>query len=114
MASVSGTRDVAVVTVFTESGEPPHTRAASSFLRQCSAQSARELFEARRQEDAAALSGLGFVVFTLEPQTLYSESARRPRWSPITSGAGYLKWYTVIPAIGSTSLADVFPAATGS
>jgi LmbE family N-acetylglucosaminyl deacetylase len=59
MESAAGSRKVVVATLFTESGPAPHTRAARSFLRQCSARDAGSLFEARRREDAAVLSELG-------------------------------------------------------
>lgn len=52
-------RNVLVTTLFTEASPVPHTRAARSFLGQCSAQDADALFEARRREDMTVLSGLG-------------------------------------------------------
>lgn len=52
-------RRIAVLTLFSEGSPAPHTRAARSFLRQCSAQDAESLFRARREEDAAVLAGLG-------------------------------------------------------
>lgn len=53
----SGT--VLVATVFSASSPPPHTRAARSFLRQCSAADAGDLFAARRAEDAQVVESLG-------------------------------------------------------
>ncbi|WP_157936938.1 PIG-L family deacetylase [Geodermatophilus chilensis] len=50
---------VTVVTLFTEAGPPPHTRAARAFLRQCTIGDAAELYAARQQEDADVLAGLG-------------------------------------------------------
>jgi LmbE family N-acetylglucosaminyl deacetylase len=48
-----------VATVFTAAGAPPHTHAARSFLRQCSAPDAGTLFADRRTEDRDVLVGLG-------------------------------------------------------
>lgn len=59
IASQVGRRDITVLTVFTESSPGPHTRAALSFLRQCSARDAGSLYTARKREDIAVLSGLG-------------------------------------------------------
>ena len=50
---------VVVVTVFSAAGPPPHTLAARSFLRQCSAAGAAELYEGRHEEDAEVLRRLG-------------------------------------------------------
>lgn len=57
--SEASRREITVLTLFSECSTAPHTRAARSFLRQCSAQDARSLFDARKKEDAAVLSGLG-------------------------------------------------------
>jgi LmbE family N-acetylglucosaminyl deacetylase len=51
--------EVTVATVFTAAGPAPHTFAARSFLRQCSASDANALFAARRAEDRTVLNGLG-------------------------------------------------------
>ncbi|MBG6217353.1 LmbE family N-acetylglucosaminyl deacetylase [Arthrobacter sp. CAN_A6] len=59
ISSEASKRNIVVLTIFTECSPTPHTRAARSFLRQCSAQDAGSLFEARRKEDAAVLAGLG-------------------------------------------------------
>lgn len=59
IASEVGRRDIWVLTLFTECSNTPHSRAARSFLRQCSSQDAQSLFEERRKEDAVVLSGLG-------------------------------------------------------
>lgn len=61
MVALSGRCRVTVATVFTEAEQPPHTRAARSFLRQCGAQDARTLFAARRAEDTRVVSSLGFA-----------------------------------------------------
>jgi hypothetical protein len=50
---------VTVVTLFSAAGEPPHTRTARTFLRQCGASDAAVLFAERRAEDVAVLDGLG-------------------------------------------------------
>jgi len=54
-----GHREIVVATVFTESTPPPHTHAAKTFLRQCSAIDADALFAERRDEDRQVLSELG-------------------------------------------------------
>lgn len=59
MAHLAGRHPLVVVTVFSAAGEPPHTRAARTFLRQCGAADAASLFAARRAEDRAVLDGLG-------------------------------------------------------
>ncbi|MGM7777461.1 PIG-L deacetylase family protein [Arthrobacter sp. KNU-44] len=59
MESAANNRKVVVATLFTEAGPAPYTRAARSFLRQCSAHDAGDLFEARRREDAAVFNDLG-------------------------------------------------------
>jgi hypothetical protein len=48
-----------VVTVFTEAAPGPHTRAARSFLRQCAASGAEELFAERRREDVEVVEAAG-------------------------------------------------------
>jgi LmbE family N-acetylglucosaminyl deacetylase len=48
-----------VATVFTAAAPPPHTHAARSFLRQCSASDAATLFADRRTEDHKVLGDLG-------------------------------------------------------
>ena len=57
--SVKGACPVTVATLFTAATCPPHTRAARSFLRQCDATSAAELFEERRAEDVEVLRAMG-------------------------------------------------------
>jgi LmbE family N-acetylglucosaminyl deacetylase len=59
MASEATKREILVVTLFTECGPTPHTRAARSFLRQCAAKDAGSLFEARRKEDITVLTSVG-------------------------------------------------------
>ncbi|MFC5137629.1 PIG-L family deacetylase [Actinomycetospora rhizophila] len=59
MAHLADRHPLVVVTVFSEAGDPPHTRAARTFLRQCGADDAASLFAARRAEDRAVLDGLG-------------------------------------------------------
>jgi LmbE family N-acetylglucosaminyl deacetylase len=49
---------VTVATLFTETGEPPHTYAGRSFLRQCRASTAATLIADRRAEDLAVLTDL--------------------------------------------------------
>jgi len=59
MAALAGHCSLTVVTIFTAAGPGPHTRAAWSFMRQCSATDAATLFSARRAEDQEVLEGLG-------------------------------------------------------
>ncbi len=71
MRAMAARAAVTVVTVFSAATPPPHTRAARTFLRQCStgatgatgvpgrAADAGALFAERRREDAAVLGGLG-------------------------------------------------------
>lgn len=64
MRAMADVAPVTVVTLFSAAAEPPHTRAARTFLRQCSKGSggtsdAATLFAARRAEDVAVLGGLG-------------------------------------------------------
>ena len=61
MQVVSERCPLTVATVFTEATCGPHTRAARSFLAQCSASSARSLFAERRTEDREVLDRLGAV-----------------------------------------------------
>jgi LmbE family N-acetylglucosaminyl deacetylase len=57
--ALAGRCALTVVTAFTAASPPPHTLAARSFLRACSASDATTLFRARRAEDRAVLDGLG-------------------------------------------------------
>lgn len=59
MGALAAQGNVSVVTVFTEAAPPPHTLAARSFLRQCGAHDAEDLYRQRRAEDRAALERLG-------------------------------------------------------
>ncbi|WP_353747990.1 MULTISPECIES: hypothetical protein [unclassified Paenarthrobacter] len=55
----AGGREIIVATLFTEATPGPHTRAARSFLRQCTHSSALDLFEARKTEDNKVLTEMG-------------------------------------------------------
>ncbi|WP_211223813.1 PIG-L deacetylase family protein [Pseudonocardia asaccharolytica] len=59
LAALAPRCPVTVATVFTAATDPPHTRAARSFLRQCGATDADALFADRRTEDRDVLAGLG-------------------------------------------------------
>ena len=59
MKAMADVAPVTVVTVFSAATEPPHTRAARTFLRQCGAADAATLFAERQAEDVAVLDGLG-------------------------------------------------------
>lgn len=52
-------REIIVATIFTEATPAPHTRAATSFLRQCSGDDAGRLFAARKAEDRSVLDDMG-------------------------------------------------------
>ncbi len=55
----AGAGAATVVTVFSEAAPGPHTRAARSFLRQCGARGAQELFAERRAEDIEVVEAVG-------------------------------------------------------
>jgi LmbE family N-acetylglucosaminyl deacetylase len=77
---------VTVVTVFTEAGPPPHTRAARSFLRRCGIDSAEQLYVERRREDSEVLGSLG-----VQPVNLGFVDAlfrRKQGWAPASSRVG--------------------------
>lgn len=86
----SGTREITVATIFTAAEPPPHTRAARTFLAQCSAHDATTLFENRRKEDQTALAGLRTAhrhlgaVDALFRQRVWNRNAIGPfvRWIP--------------------------------
>ncbi|SDZ08689.1 GlcNAc-PI de-N-acetylase [Geodermatophilus africanus] len=50
---------ITVATVFSAAAPPPHTRAACTYLRQCAATGALDLYDERRREDIEVLAGLG-------------------------------------------------------
>lgn len=52
---------VTVVTFFTEPGQAPYTRSARRYLRQAGGHDADAVFQRRRDEDRAALEGLGIT-----------------------------------------------------
>ncbi|HEY6422178.1 MAG TPA: PIG-L family deacetylase, partial [Pseudonocardiaceae bacterium] len=59
IAKLAGKCPLTVATVFTEAAAPPHTYAARSFLRQCSAADVTTLYADRRAEDLEVLAGVG-------------------------------------------------------
>jgi len=59
LSRLGGRTPVTVVTVFTEAGQPPHTRAAQRYLEQCGAGDAAGLYVDRRREDVEVLESLG-------------------------------------------------------
>lgn len=59
ISELSGRCPLTVATLFTEASAPPHTYAARSSLRQCSATDAASLYEARRTEDQEVLARCG-------------------------------------------------------
>jgi LmbE family N-acetylglucosaminyl deacetylase len=71
-----------VATVFTEATPGPHTRAARTFLRQCAASGAEELFAERRREDVEVVSAAGAAAVHLgRPDALF-----RTRRAPAALG----------------------------
>lgn len=81
IAEAAQSREIWVVTVFSESGPAPYTRAARSFVRQCSAVDARTLFAERRKEDTKILSEIGVKSLHLGiPDALFRRRVR-PRFS---------------------------------
>ncbi|MGH3546549.1 MAG: PIG-L deacetylase family protein [Pseudonocardiaceae bacterium] len=80
--------EVTVATIFTAAGAEPHTRAARSFMRQCSARDASSLFAARRTEDQEVLAGIGADHLHLGvPDALYR---RRDSTSSVARSLGNL------------------------
>jgi LmbE family N-acetylglucosaminyl deacetylase len=83
LRQAAATGRATVATVFSEAAPGPHTRAARSFLRQCSASGAEELFAGRRQEDVEVVKAAG-----AEPVHLGRRDAlfRTRRWMPPALG----------------------------
>ncbi|MDI2035716.1 PIG-L deacetylase family protein [Paenarthrobacter nitroguajacolicus] len=74
-------REIVVVTLFTEAGPAPHTRAARSFLRQCTEGDAGKLFGARQWEDRAVLEAMGVQVIHLgEVDALFRRRSKPGHW----------------------------------
>ena len=67
-----------VVTVFTEAAPGPHTRAARSFLRQCAASGAEELFAERRREDEEVVGAAGAAAVHLGRRDALFRTRRAP------------------------------------
>ncbi|MGF4043365.1 PIG-L deacetylase family protein [Paenarthrobacter nitroguajacolicus] len=86
-------RQIIVATLFTESTPPPHTRAAGSFMRQCTVLDAGELFQARQAEDRAVLQDMGVQSIHLgEVDALF----RRRRKPPILGSSA---WERLLPEL---------------
>ncbi|MFJ4262270.1 PIG-L deacetylase family protein [Paenarthrobacter nicotinovorans] len=86
-------REIIVVTLFTEAQTAPHTRAARSFLRQCTVADAGELFEARKSEDLAVLEAMGVQAIHLsEADALF----RRRRKPPMVGSSA---WDRLLPEL---------------
>ncbi|MFP3580784.1 PIG-L family deacetylase [Arthrobacter sp. SIMBA_036] len=84
-------RGIIVATVFSEATPAPHTRAARSFLRQCTMSDAGELFEARKAEDRAVLADMGIQSIHLgEVDALF----RRRRKPPLLGSSA---WDRLLP-----------------
>ncbi|WP_200846763.1 PIG-L deacetylase family protein [Arthrobacter sp. 18067] len=71
-------REIFVATLFTEAMPPPHTRAARSFMRQCTIADAGELFEARQSEDRVVLQDMGVQTIHLGEVDALFRCRRRP------------------------------------
>ncbi|UXM90816.1 PIG-L deacetylase family protein [Paenarthrobacter sp. JL.01a] len=86
-------REIIVVTLFTEAQTATHTRAARSFLRQCTVADAGELFEARKSEDLAVLEAMGVQAIHLgEADALF----RRRRKPPMVGSSA---WDRLLPEL---------------
>ncbi|WFR84304.1 PIG-L family deacetylase [Arthrobacter sp. Y-9] len=71
-------REITVATLFTEAMPAPHTRAARSFMRQCSVMDAGSLFQARQAEDRAVLKAMGVQSVHLGAVDALFRGRRRP------------------------------------
>lgn len=73
-------RQIIVATLFTEAAPAPHTRAARSFMRQCTIGDAKELYGARQSEDRAVLDAIGVQSLHLgEVDALFRRRRKPPR-----------------------------------
>ncbi|WOH17817.1 PIG-L family deacetylase [Paenarthrobacter sp. GOM3] len=73
-------RQIIVATIFTEATDQPHTRAARSFLRQCTIGDAAQLYGARQAEDRAVLESMGIQSIHLgEVDALFRRRRKPPR-----------------------------------
>ncbi|MGJ3189278.1 MULTISPECIES: PIG-L deacetylase family protein [Paenarthrobacter] len=86
-------RQIIVATLFTEASPAPHTRAARSFMRQCTIGDAGELFNARRSEDRTVLESMGVHSIHLgEVDALFRRRRRPPQW-------GSSAWERLLPEL---------------
>ncbi len=86
-------REIIVATLFTEATPAPHTRAARSFMRQCTVPDAGTLFQARQSEDRAVLEDMGVQSIHLgEVDALF----RRRRKPP---AMGSSAWDRLLPEL---------------
>lgn len=86
-------RQIIVATLFTEAMPSPHTRAARSFMRQCTVPDAGELFRARQSEDRAVLQDMGVQSIHLgEVDALF----RRRRKPPVLGSSA---WERLLPEL---------------
>ncbi|MCM0615323.1 PIG-L family deacetylase [Paenarthrobacter sp. TYUT067] len=86
-------REIIVATIFTEATPAPLTRAARSFMRQCTVPDAGELFQARQSEDRAVLEDMGVQSIHLgEVDALF-----RRRRKPLAMGSS--AWDRLLPEL---------------
>jgi LmbE family N-acetylglucosaminyl deacetylase len=85
-------REIVVATLFTEATPGPHTRAARSFLRQCTHSSALDLFEARKTEDNKVLVDMGARPLHMGGVDALFRRRRPPRF-------GSSAWDRVLPEL---------------
>ncbi|MFF2843261.1 PIG-L deacetylase family protein [Paenarthrobacter sp. NPDC057981] len=86
-------RQIIVATLFTEASPAPHTRAARSFMSQCTVRDAGELFRARQSEDRAVLEAMGVQPLHLgEVDALF-----RRRMKPAKLGSS--AWDRLLPEL---------------
>ncbi|WP_024817865.1 PIG-L deacetylase family protein [Arthrobacter sp. 31Y] len=86
-------REIIVATLFTEATPAPHTRAARSFMRQCTVPDSGALFQARQSEDRAVLEDMGVQSIHLgEVDALF----RRRRKPPVLGSSA---WDRLLPEL---------------
>lgn len=99
-------REIIVATLFTEALPAPHTKAARSFMRQCTIPDALGLFEARQSEDKAVLEDMG-----VQSIHLGHVDALFRRRKPLKPGSG--AWDRLLPELSHSYPTYRFDIALG-
>lgn len=86
-------RRIIVATLFTEASGGRHTRAARSFLRQCTIGDAGALYEARQAEDREVLEAMGIEFIHLGEVDALFRRRRKPTW------LGKSTWDRLLPEL---------------